>query len=134
VAAVSSGASGRGLRAEDLDQVCTPEDVLQAQAEVAAVQAVPEVVSYAVRIARATRTAPGILLGAGTRGAIGLVRVAKAYAVMEGRDFITPHDVKRAALPVLRHRVQLSAELVIAGDSVDAVLRGILETVEAPRG
>jgi MoxR-like ATPase len=134
VAQVSSGASGRGLRPEDLEQVCHPEDLLQAQREVAAVQAVPEVVAYAVRIARATRTAPGILLGAGTRGAIGLVRVAKAYAVLEGRDFITPQDVKRASLPVLRHRIQLSPELIIGGDSVDGVLRGILETVEAPRG
>jgi MoxR-like ATPase len=53
---------------------------------------------------------------------------------MDGRDYITPHDVKRAALPVLRHRVQLSPELLISGDSVDGVLQSILDTVEAPRG
>lgn len=134
VAAVSSGESGRGLRPDQVARVCTPANIIQSQREVAAVQAVPEVVAYAVRIARATRTAQGIALGAGTRGAIGLVRVAKAYAVMQGRDYITPADVKRAALPVLRHRVQLAPELVISGDTVDSVLRSILDTVEAPRG
>jgi len=134
VASVSAGESGRGLRPDQVDRVCTPADVIQAQREVAAVQAVPEVVAYAVRIVRATRTAQGMALGAGTRGAIGLVRVAKAYAIMDGRDYITPHDVKRAALPVLRHRVQLSPELLISGDSVDGVLQSILDTVDAPRG
>jgi len=134
VAAVASGESGRGLRPDVVERVCLPGNILQAQRDVASVQAVPEVVSYAVRIARATRTAQGIALGAGTRGAIGLVRVAKAYAVMQGRDYITPHDVKRAVLPVLRHRVQLAPELVISGDTVDGVLQSILDTVEAPRG
>jgi len=134
VAAVAAGESGRGLRPDAVERVCSAKDVIQAQREVAAVQAVPEVVAYAVRIARATRTAQGIALGAGTRGAIGLVRVAKAYAVMDGRDYITPHDIKRAALPVLRHRVQLAPELVISGDTVDGVLQSILGTVEAPRG
>jgi MoxR-like ATPase len=134
VASVASGESGRGLRPDQVERVCVPADLIQAQHEVAAVQAVPEVVAYAVRIVRATRTAQGIALGAGTRGAIGLIRVAKAYAIMEGRDYITPHDVKRAALPVLRHRVQLAPELVISGDTVDGVLQSILDTVEAPRG
>ena len=99
----------------------------------AAVRAVEDVVGYALAIARATRTAQGISLGAGTRGAIGLVRIAKSYAVMDGRDFITPHDVKLATLPVLRHRISLAPELVINGQTVDIVLGSILDSVEAPR-
>ncbi|MEM1294158.1 MAG: MoxR family ATPase [Verrucomicrobiota bacterium] len=133
VSASASGASGRGLRPEEVDQVCGKEDLIRAQNDVASVKAVDEVVSYALNIARATRTAQGVGLGAGTRGAIGLVRIAKAYAVMDGRDFITPHDVKQAVLPVLRHRVALSPEMVISGQTIDHVLAQIGETVPPPR-
>jgi len=97
------------------------------------VQAVPEVVAYAVALARATREARAIALGAGTRGAIALVRVAKAFALMQGRDFIIPDDIKSAALPVLRHRVQLTPEVAIGGQDVDDILRAIIEAVPAPR-
>jgi len=91
------------------------------------------VVAYAVALARATREARAIALGAGTRGAIALVRVAKAFALMQGRDFIIPDDIKSAALPVLRHRVQLTPEVAIGGQDVDDVLRAIIEAVPAPR-
>ena len=62
-----------------------------------------------------------------------VVSYAKAFAVMDGRDFIAPHDVKQAVLPVLRHRVALAPELMISGQNVDQVLSSILQTVEAPR-
>ncbi len=133
VRAVSSAAAGRGLTADQVGQVCTTEDILQAQAEAAAVEAVESVVNYAVAITRATRHHGAISLGAGTRGAIALVRVAKSYALMEGRTFITPGDVKRASLPVLRHRVALTPEVSISGQTVDQVLDSVLRSVEAPR-
>ncbi len=134
VKAVSSRASGGGLSAADVQQVCTPQEILAAQDEAAAVQAVDQVVDYAVNIVRATRHHSAISLGAGTRGAISLVRVAKAYALLEGRSYITPGDVKRAVLPVLRHRVQLAPEIAISGQTVDDMLNSLLKTVEAPRG
>lgn len=134
VAQATAAASGRGLRADQVETVATREDILVAQEDVARVRAVDEVVGYAVRLARITREAPGISLGAGTRGAIGLVRVAKAFAVMDGRDFITPHDVKQAVLPVLRHRVALSPEMFMSGNTVDGVLLALADSVEAPRG
>ncbi|MEO0444596.1 MAG: MoxR family ATPase [Verrucomicrobiota bacterium] len=134
VSAVASGASGRGLTPQEVGTVASKEAILRAQEQVAAVQAVDEVVDYAVRIVRATRGGSGIHLGAGTRGAIGLVRVAKAYAVMEGRNFIVPHDVKRAVLPVLRHRLTLSPELFMSGETVDQVLRSLVDAIDAPRG
>ena len=86
-----------------------------------------------MNIARATRSAQGISLGAGTRGAISLIKVGKAVAVMSGRDFVTPDDVKYAAIPVLRHRIQLAPELAISGQNVDDALSSIIENVEAPR-
>ena len=133
VKAVSSGAGGSGLSAEHVQPICTPEDILAAQRETAAVDAVESVVNYAVNLTRATRTNGAIALGAGTRGAISLVRVAKAYALLEGRTFITPGDVKRAALPVLRHRVTLAPEVSISGQTVDQVLESVIRSVEAPR-
>ena len=76
---------------------------------------------------------PGVAAGAGPRGGIALVRAARAAALIEGRDFVTPDDVKRMALPALRHRVTPSPELEIEGRDADAILKGLLEKVEAPR-
>jgi MoxR-like ATPase len=133
VKAVSAGAGGSGLSTNVVQQVCTPQDILNAQAEAANVQAVDAVVEYAVNLVRATRQHSAISLGAGTRGAISLVRFAKSYALLEGRGYITPGDVKRAVLPVLRHRVQLSPEIAISGQTVDDMLTAVVKTVEAPR-
>ena len=133
VAQVTTEASGKGLNAKDVKQVCDEAAIIKAQQECAAIRAVPEVVSYAVNICRATREAQGISLGAGTRGAISLIQVAKAYALMNSRDFVTPDDVKSASLPVLRHRVQLAPELAISGQNIDDALTNIVNSVEAPR-
>ncbi len=133
VKSVSSSAGGRGLNPEVVQSVCTPLEILAAQQEAAAVEAVDSVVNYAVNLTRATRTHGAISLGAGTRGAISLVRVAKSYALLEGRRYITPGDVKRAALPVLRHRISLTPEVAISGQTVDQVLDTVLRSVEAPR-
>jgi len=86
-----------------------------------------------VRIARATREWSGIENGSGPRGSIALLRAARANAVLEGRDFVTPDDIKSMALPALRHRIKLSADLEIEGYQPDDVLGDILLNVEAPR-
>jgi MoxR-like ATPase len=125
--------SGSGLSASSVAQLCSAEDIISAQQAVADIRCVDEVVNYAVNIVRATRTTQGISLGAGTRGAISLVRVAKAYAYISGRDFVVPDDIKQSALPVLRHRVQLAPELAISGQKVDDAIRSIVAGVEAPR-
>ncbi|WP_410478828.1 AAA family ATPase [Pseudomonas sp. zfem005] len=92
-----------------------------------------QVLDYAVRLARATRTWPGLALGAGPRASIALVRGGRARALLRGGDFVLPDDVKSCALAVLRHRVRLSPELDIEGQSVDQVLQQLLEQVPAPR-
>jgi len=125
--------SGTGLNPADVETVCDPQTIVEAQQRVSKVRCVEEVVQYAVNICRATRSAQGISLGAGTRGAISLVRVGKAVAVMSGRDFVTPDDVKYAAISVLRHRIQLAPELAISGQNVDDALKVIIADVEAPR-
>jgi len=91
------------------------------------------VLDYAVRLARATRDWPGIALGAGPRGSLALVRAARAQAVLSGRDFTTPDDVRAVAKPALRHRIGLAPELQIEGQRVDDVIDALLVKVDAPR-
>jgi len=103
------------------------------QAMAARVRVAEPVGDYAVRIARATRDWPGLSWGAGPRGAIALVRLARAAALMAGRDFAVPDDVKRFAIPTLRHRVALAPDAQLEGRSIDELLSGAVESVEAPR-
>ena len=91
------------------------------------------VVDYAVRIVRSTRGGLGLAAGAGPRGAIALVRAARAAALLGERDFATPDDIKRCALPVLRHRVLLAPDAQLEGRRVDELLVALFETVVAPR-
>ncbi|MDP3979492.1 MAG: MoxR family ATPase [Pseudomonas sp.] len=92
-----------------------------------------QVLDYAVRLARATRTWPGLILGAGPRASIALVRGGRARALLRGGDFVLPDDIKGCALAVLRHRVRLAPELDIEGLAVDQVLQQLLDQVAAPR-
>jgi MoxR-like ATPase len=91
------------------------------------------VVDYAVRIVRSTRSGLGLAAGAGPRGAIALVRAARAAALIEGREFVTPDDIKRCALPVLRHRVLLAPDAQLEGRRVDELLTALLGSAVAPR-
>ena len=81
----------------------------------------------------ATRAWPGLRFGAGPRGALALVRAARAHALLSGRDHVVPDDVKRIALPALVHRVIVSPELEIEGQRAEQVIPAILEKAEAPR-
>ena len=91
------------------------------------------VIDYAVRIVAATRDWAGIALGAGPRGSLALIRAARAQAVLSGRDFVTPDDVREIAKPALRHRIALAPELQLEGQEADDVLHALLSKVEAPR-
>ena len=92
-----------------------------------------EVLDYALRIVRATRDFSGLSHGASPRASIALARASRVQALFEGRDFITPDDVQQVARPVLRHRIQLSADAEIEGQTPETVLGRLLEQVEAPK-
>ena len=133
VAAVSEGRMASDFDLGQVQRVASQDEVLAMQLGTAQVRVDPAVLDYAVRIAAATRKWPGIALGAGPRGSIGLVRAARAQAVLGGRDFVTPDDLREIAKPVLRHRVSLAPELQIEGQSADDVLHALLAKVDAPR-
>jgi len=133
VDAITTGRSASDFDLSQVPRVLNAADVVALQQATAAITVDPEVVDYAVRIVAATRHFPGIALGAGPRGSIALVRAARAQAVLAGRDFVTPDDVREVARPALRHRIALAPELQIEGQSADDALTALLAKVEAPR-
>ncbi len=133
VAAVSEGRMAADFDLASVRRVVADGDIVRLQLGTAAVRVDPAVIDYAVRVTAATRKWPGIALGAGPRGSIALVRTARAQAVLAGRDFVTPDDIREIAKPALRHRIALAPELQIEGQAPDDVLHALLAKVEAPR-
>jgi MoxR-like ATPase len=133
VAAVSQGRSASDFDLSQVQRVLGPEEIVAMQHGTALITVDDAVIDYAVRIAAATREWAGIALGAGPRGSLALVRAARAQAVLSGRDFVTPDDVREIAKPALRHRIALAPEMQIEGQSPDDVLHALLAKVEAPR-
>jgi MoxR-like ATPase len=133
VQGVTMGRLGDRLDVQAVQTLMTPATLTKLQAATAAVRVDDAVLDYALRLVRATRQTPGIAVGAGTRGVISLVRSARALALMNGRDFVTPDDVKQMALPVLRHRIMAAPESAIDDVSVESLVRGLLDQLPAPR-
>ena len=128
----------RSPRADILDvhplrRVLQALDVLQLQQIASELPLDDQVLDYAVRLARATRSWPGLAIGAGPRASIALVCGARARALLRGGEFVTPDDIKGCALAVLRHRVRIAPELDIDGLEVDQVLQQLLDQIPAPR-
>jgi MoxR-like ATPase len=129
----TSNHSGDQLPLANVKPCLNERAVVSLQQIVARQRVDGRVVDYAVRIVRATREWPGLALGAGSRGAIALIRAARVIALLDGRDFVTPDDVKRLALPALRHRVALTPDAMLEGRKPDDLLRAVVESVAAPR-
>ncbi len=118
---------------DGLSQIAPLEALVAAQAVTAAVYVAPAVADYAVAIVRATRHAPSVRLGASPRASIALVAAARARAVLEGRDYTTPGDVKAVAGTCLAHRLVTDADPAEALTAGIAAIDEILNTVAAPR-
>jgi MoxR-like ATPase len=130
---VTENRIGHALQVEELAVLVSPQNISALQALTARVRVDPHVLDYAVDIVRATRQWGGIQVGAGPRGGIALVRAARARALLDGRDFVVPDDIKSVALPALRHRITLSPELDMEGLHADDVLRNVIASINAPR-
>ena len=125
--------SGAGLL-EDAAIAAIPAGLLAAAtAEVRAIRIEPELYTYILSLTRRTREWPTLLLGASPRAALSLMRVGQASAAFDGRDYLVPDDVKRAVLPVLRHRVILKPEAELEGFDADRVLTDVIAAVPVPR-
>jgi MoxR-like ATPase len=122
----------RGGGARIVDAVLTADDARACRGLVDRVHVAADVREYIASITRATRQDSSLVLGASPRASVALQRAARAAAVIAGRDFATPDDVKARTLSVLRHRVVLAPELEVEGRSTDDVITAILSRVVAP--
>jgi MoxR-like ATPase len=125
--------AGDELPLSEVKPVMNERIVTSLQQIVARQRVDEQVIDYAVRIVRATRDWAGLALGSGSRGALALVRGGRAVALLEGRNFVTPDDIKRIALPALRHRIALAPDALLEGRKTNDVLTGVIESVAAPR-
>ena len=109
-------------------------DLLErAREEIRALRVDGDIYEYILELVRRTREWPMLALGASPRAAICLLRVAQAFAAFEDRDYLVPDDVKRAVLPVLRHRIMLKPEAELEGFDADRVLGDVVAAVAVPR-
>jgi MoxR-like ATPase len=107
--------------------------LLQARKAISLVNAKPDICSYIGKIVRMTREMDKVLMGASSRAAVHLLQAAKVRALISGRSFVSPDDVKRVCRPVLRHRVTLQPDAYVEGFTSDDILTTVLERVEVPR-
>jgi len=129
----ANGFDPRDVAGAGVAAVASGADIAAAQAAVQKVKVSPEVSAYIVDIARATRESPSLSLGVSPRGATALLRAARAWAWLSGRDFVTPDDVKSLAQATLAHRLGLRPEAELEGVDVTQVLSSALGSVPVPR-
>ena len=124
---------GRPLDLVETLEPLGPTDLVTSREEIENVTVEDSVVGYIVRIVEETRRSGDLVLGASPRAGVHLLHAAKAAAALDGRDFVTPDDVKSLVPPTLRHRVVLKAEAEIEGVDADAALRRVLARLDVPR-
>ena len=129
----AAGFDPQDVAASGVTAVAGSADIDAGRRAVREVQVSSEVAGYVVDVARATRQAPSLGLGASPRGAVALMRTSRAWAWLSGRDFVTPDDVKALAQATLAHRLSLRAEAELEGVDVGAVLSSALGSVPVPR-
>lgn len=122
-----------GMNVATLESVMSLTEVLSLRKMARDILIDEQIIEYAVNLVRATREWQGIVHGAGVRGSIALVQTAKVKALCQGQAFVTPDHVKSMLIPVLRHRIILSADREIAGESAENVLAEVAQQVAAPR-
>ncbi|WP_164412341.1 AAA family ATPase [Streptomyces salinarius] len=115
-----------------LERLAGPQDVLAWRAVVERVEIDDDLLEYAVALVGATRGHPQISIGSSPRGGLALVQLARARAVLDGRDYVVPEDIKDLAVPALAHRVSLRPELWVRELSTDDVLREVVDGVRTP--
>jgi MoxR-like ATPase len=122
----------RAVDEVDLSQVVDREALVEMQRAVENVHVEESLGYYIVDLAVATRSAPGVQVGASPRGSLALLKLARCRAALAGRDFATPDDVKAVAVPALAHRLTLRPELWVERRRSDDIVRELLEQVPTP--
>ncbi|MCM3748724.1 MoxR family ATPase [Paenibacillus pasadenensis] len=122
-----------GITEVQPEPVVTAEEIRELQGKVGDVVVEDALYAYAAALVRATRETDGVGLGASPRAGIALLRAASAWALLEGRNYMTPDDIKEMALPVLRHRLLLTPQAELEGMTGESIIRQTLASVPVPR-
>lgn len=120
-------------RLEDLTAILTKEQIKEYRATINEIHVEDNLLSYIAQIVDSTRNSADLYLGASPRASIAILQSAKAFAAIQGRDFVTPEDIKSMAKPVIRHRVIITPEKEMEGLSSDEVTQQIVDKIEVPR-
>jgi len=119
----------------ELKAVCTLADIVEAREAVKTVAVSASVKDYLLRIVTATRESQRVTLGVSPRGTLAMLFAARAYAAVNGRDYVIPDDIKALAVPVFAHRIIAHAQSTLrAGDANSKIIEYILDSVKAPTG
>ncbi|MFC4816982.1 AAA family ATPase [Flavobacterium sp. GCM10023249] len=118
---------------ENIKAILTASDIVSYQALVKQVIVEPNLIQYIAKIVTNTRENGFIYLGASPRASIAILNAAKGFAAIKGRDFVTPEDIKEAAIPVLQHRIIVTPEREMEGITSTEVIKQIIDSVEIPR-
>ena len=116
-----------------IEAVISKKEISQFKADVHSIKIEPKIMSYIAEIVHNTRQHPHLILGASPRASVAIMMTAKAFAILNGRDFVTPDDVKRSLKPVLNHRIVLSPEREMEGMTTEDVVDMIVKSIEIPR-
>ena len=122
-----------GQPVNEIQAVLTREDIAAFRMLSKQVHVEAPLIQYIARLIQETRTNPMLFLGGSPRASVAILNSSKAVATLNGRDFVTPEDIKYVALPVLRHRIMLSPEKEMEGIDTDEVVKQIINKVEVPR-
>lgn len=124
----------KGILPETMvEPILTESDLLEYKTKVQEIIVDEKVMNYIANIIHKTRNHPHLYLGASPRASIAILNSAKAYAALNGRDFVIPEDIKKVVYPVLRHRIILTPEREMEGLTTDRVIEMIVQSVEVPR-
>lgn len=126
------GKSGQ-QKVSSINPVITVEQLISARNTVDSIYIDKKIAGYITSIVLATRNNKDILLGASPRASLAIMKASKAIALLHGRDFVIPDDIKKAALPALRHRIIISPEKEMEGLTADGMIDFILDRIEIPR-
>ena len=122
----------RGTDEVELTAVGSVEAILGLQAAVERVHVDPAMARYVVALAQGTRDDAEVEVGVSPRGSLALLKLARAFALGRGRDFVDPDDVKAVALPALAHRVVLRSEVWVRGIPQESIVERVVASVPAP--
>jgi MoxR-like ATPase len=117
----------------NIKSLLTAEEIQQFQVLVKQVLVEPNLLEYIAKLVVNTRENGFLYLGASPRASIAILNAAKGFAALRGRDFVTPEDIKEAAIPVLQHRVIVTPEREMEGITSKEIIQQIIESIEIPR-